>query len=182
MKRLFLQLTLANLLLLAIVIGWGHVLDAASAWRNHYDVLAGLTCLFTLTVHSIVYTYFIAFGKFVQSAIEEHGYADRRAEILARSYKLKSFRYGFLAIALTATAMMLHFWSSGTAGEGAWWRGWAALGAGLALLANVYAARVEWKYVCAAGVLSDEILAALGDRQGPGAPDRAAAASEEAGP
>lgn len=182
MKRLFLQLTVANFLLLVLVIGWGLWLGRGSPWQNQFDALAGIASLFTLTVHSIVYTYFIAFGKFVQSAIEEHGYPDRKAESLARSYKLKSFRYGFIAIALTATAMMLHFWTSGPAGEGAWWRGWAALGAGLALLANLHAARVEWKYVCAASVLSDEVLAAFGDREGPAARARSGPAHQEIAP
>lgn len=166
MKRLFLQLTLANFLLLAIVTVWGLFLPAPSPWMKQFDVLVVLASLFCLTVHSIVYTYFIASGKFVQSAIEEHGYADRNALALNKSYKLKSFRYGFMAILVTAGAMMLHFLTAAPAADGGLWRGWAAVGAGLALLMNIHAARIEWKYVCANSVLSDEILKALGDRTG----------------
>ncbi len=164
MKRLFLQLTLANFLLLAIVTLWGLFLPPASPGMKQFDVLVVLAALFCLTVHSIVYTYFIASGKFVQSAIEEHGYADRNALALNKAYKLKAFRYGFLAILVTAGAMMLHFLSAQPHGEGGLWRGWAAIGAGLAFLMNIHAARIEWKYICANSVLSDEILQALGDR------------------
>lgn len=164
MKRLLLQLTVSNLLLLTIVIVWGHFLGRDSSWARQFDVLAGMAGLFSLTVHSIIYTYFIASGKFVQSAIEEHGYTDRSAQQRAKSYKLKAFRYGFMAIVFTTVAMMLHFWSSLSAGEGAIWRGWAAIGAYLALLMSLYAAKVEWKYIGANSVLSDEILTALGDR------------------
>ena len=168
MKQLFLQLTLANLLMLALVIGWGHVIALDSPWMKQFDVLVAFAALFTLTVHSIIYTYFIASGKFVQSAIEEHGYPDLNARALNRMYKLKSFRYGFMAIMVTAGAMMLHFLSGHSAGEGGLWRGWAAIGAYLAVLMNVHAARIEWKYVCANSVLSDEILKTLGQRAGKG--------------
>lgn len=164
MKRLLLQLTVSNLLLLTLVIVWGHFVARDSTWNRQFDVLVGLAGLFSLTVHSIIYTYFIVSGKFVQSAIEEHGYADASARQVAKSYKLKAFRYGFIAIVFTSVAMMLHFWAGAAAGERAIWRGWEGIGAWLALLVSLYAAKVEWKYICANGVLSEEILEALGDR------------------
>lgn len=170
MKRLLLQLTVSNLLLLAIVIVWGHFLPRGSAWSRQFDVLVGLAGMFSLTVHSVIYTYFIVSGKFVQSAIEEHGYRDENARKTAKTYKLKAFRYGFIAIMFTSTAMMLHFWSGDSAGEGAIWRGWAAISAWLALLVSVYAAKVEWNYIGANSVLTDEILEALGDRTQTAAP------------
>lgn len=168
MKRLLLQLTVSNLLLLAVVIVWGHFITRDSSWSRQFDVLVGMAGLFSLTVHSIIYTYFIASGKFVQSAIEEHGYHDATARQRAKSYKLKAFRYGFIAIVSTSVAMMLHFWSGASAGDAAIWRGWAAISAWLALLVSLYAAKVEWKYIGANSVLSDEILEALGDRSQPG--------------
>ncbi|MCC6909071.1 MAG: hypothetical protein IT430_14100 [Phycisphaerales bacterium] len=164
MKRLLLQLTVSNLLLLAVVIVWGHFIARDSSWSRQFDLLVGMAGLFSLTVHSIIYTYFIVSGKFVQSAIEEHGYRDATARQRARSYKLKAFRYGFIAIVFTSVAMMLHFWSGASAGEGAIWRGWAAISAWLALLVSLYAAKIEWKYIGASSVLSEEILDALGDR------------------
>ncbi len=175
MKRLLLQLTVSNLLLLAIVIVWGHLLGRGSGWSREFDVIVGLTGLFSLTVHSIIYTYFIVSGKFVQSAIEEHGYRDENAKKLAKTYKLNAFRYGFIAIMFTSTAMMLHFWSGDSAGQGAIWRGWAGISAWLSLLVSVYAAKIEWKYIGANSVLSDEILDALGDRTQPAAPRRGSA-------
>jgi len=164
MKRLLLQLTVSNLLLLTIVIVWGHLLGRGSAWARQFDVIVGLTGLFSLAVHSIIYTYFIVSGKFVQSAIEEHGYRDEHARKTAKTYKLKAFRYGFIAIMFTSTAMMLHFWSGDSAGAGAIWRGWAAISAWLSLLISLYAAKIEWNYIGANSVFTDEILHALGDR------------------
>jgi len=154
MKRFFIQLTNANMLLLVIVTVWGHFADPTTS----FPVLVGFTAVFTALVHSIIYTYFIAAGKFVERAIEEHGYPKTDAVKVAKSNKMQSFRYGFMAIMFTMGAAFCYYWSSPVRQETAIWAGWAAIASYLAILMNLYAAKIEWKYIVANGVITDDIL------------------------
>ncbi len=63
MKRLFLQLTIANLTLLFGVTIWGHIPSATPGAMSGFDVLAVVVTIFAALVHSVVYTYFIATAK-----------------------------------------------------------------------------------------------------------------------
>jgi len=157
MKRFFIQLTNANMLLLLTVTVWGHFADPNSS----FPVLVGFTAVFTALIHSIIYTYFIATGKFVERAIEEHGYPRTEAMDQAKSNKMKAFRYGFLAIMVTMGAAFCYYWSSPVRQDLAIWRGWAAIASYLAILMNLYAAKIEWKYISANGVITDDILNTL---------------------
>jgi len=154
MKRFFIQITNANMLLLLIVTVWGHFADARSA----FPVLVGFTAVFTALIHSVIYTYFIATGKFVERAIDEHGYGDQSALGRVKKNKMQSFRYGFFAIVFTMGAAFFYFWSSPVRQDMAIWRGWAAISSYLAILMNLYAAKIEWKYICANCVITDDIL------------------------
>lgn len=170
MQRLFWNLSIANLLLLTIVVAWGHFIDPADTVAlGRFDVLASLAGLFTLLVHSIVYTYFIAAGKFVQAAVEEHGHPDATAIDRAKRHKLKAFRYGFMAIWATFLALVLHFWlrpgGGGIAANDGGHEPWVTTAAYLALLMNACAAHVEGKYVAANGVLTDKVLAEVSARR-----------------
>ncbi len=160
MKNLFLNLTSANILLLTIVVAWGVVRgfgdDAATS--PSFDVLVVLTAVWTALVHSIFYTYFIAATRFVERAVEDHGYSDPQATDRAKRNKRVAFRYGFMAIVATVTAASLHFMASPVRQElaiSAWW----ALGAAaVAVVFNLYGARKEWECLEDNLVLSDAIL------------------------
>ncbi len=163
MKRLFLQLTFANSMLLIGVTIWGHFLSAEPDAMSGFDVLAVLVTIFTALVHSVVYTYFIATAKFVERAVEEHGYAHALSVDDAKANKRKAFRYGFLAMLGVMIACFFYFWSSPVRQELAIGRGWAAIASYLAILMNLYAAKIEWKYIVANCVITDDILATISE-------------------
>jgi len=145
-------------MLILVVTVWGHVISREQASQSAFDVLVGIAAVFASLIHSIVYTYFIATSKFVERAVEEHGYPDPAAIDRSKLNKRKAFRYGFLAILFAMFAAFLYFWSSPVRQEEAVWRGWASIGAWLAFLINLYAARREWEYVVKNCVITDDIL------------------------
>jgi hypothetical protein len=100
MLPLFLGLTLANLLTLAVAAALGYAGTADPAWKPHHQlagVLATLTCC---AVHCIVFTYFIATAKWARHAV-----AVKRLDpsLLAptRSFKAQAFPAALLAITVT---------------------------------------------------------------------------------
>ena len=164
MKKLFIQLTLANLTLLLLVTIWGHFISSEQASKSAFDVLVGIVAVFTAFIHSVIYTYFIATAKFVERAVEEHGYSKPDAINQAKSNKRKSFRYAFLAMFITMTAAFLTYWGSRAIRHDlAIWRGWPPIASYLAILTNIYAAKIEWKYILANGVITDDILNTVSD-------------------
>ena len=163
MKRLFLQLTMANLALLLGVTVWGHFLSTEPDAMSRFDILAVLVTIFCALIHSVIYTYFIATCKFVERAVEEHGYEPATAKEETKKNKLRSFRYAFLAMFSVMIACFLYFWSSPVRQEFAIARGWATIAGYLAIILNIYAAKIEWKYIVANGVITDDILAQISE-------------------
>ncbi len=161
MKRLFLQLTMANLVLLGGVVVWGHFRSAPSEGGLDFMSLVVIVAIFSSLVHSIFYTYFIATAKFVERAVEEHGYSDTSAPAQAKLNKRKSFNYGFLAILSVIVASSFAFNASPVRQELAGTPFWAAVFAYLAVVMNLYAAKIEWKYIVRNCVITDAIFAEI---------------------
>lgn len=161
MKQFFLQITTANIALLLIVTIAGHVVTMTETMRGRFEILTAVIAIFCALVHSVIYTYFIAATKFVERAIDEHGYEDQEAVSRAKTNKRQAFRWAFLAMLATMIAAFVFYWSSPVRDEHAIGRGWSALAAYLAILMNLVAAKNQWKYVVANGVLTDEILACV---------------------
>lgn len=162
MKNLFKSLSIANVALLVLVVVWGHFLylGGDGGPGASFDVLAAIVAVFCALVHSIVYTYFIASGRFVESAIEEHGFADREVFCQVRRNKRIAFRYAFLAMCATMIGLFCHFAAAGPAldnnGLSGWW---VALASYIAVVVNVGVIRPEWKQIIATSVITAEILA-----------------------
>lgn len=159
MKNLFIQLSVANMLLLLIVAGWGHMRGGET--DAGFETLVIITTVFTALVHSIVYTYFIAASKFVQSAVEDHGYPHVAAIDQSKTNKRKAFRYAFMAMMAVMIAAFLYFAGSPVRQDAAISRAWASIGVFFAILMNAYGIRKEWEYLKANLVLSDDILSVV---------------------
>lgn len=168
MQSLFKSLASANLILLLIVAVWGCFPRTSNADVGGFDVLSGMTAVLCALFHSIVYTYFIASGKFAETAVDERGFPDKSVVGTVKGHKRQAFRYGFLAILATMTAVFLYYASSPVRGPNAIGNVWGIVGGFGMVLINLWATLKEWKFVAANGVLMDEILRVLGS--GPAAP------------
>lgn len=167
MQVLFKNLAAANLVLLLIVAIWGCVPRETNESIGRFDVLAGLTAVFCAAIHSIAYTYFIAAGKFAETAVAERGYGDLKVVERVKANKRQAFRYGFLAILATMFAVFLYYASSPVRGQDAIGNVWGIVGGFGMVIANAWACLKEWKIIVANGVLMDDILHVLGQKTQP---------------
>jgi len=158
MKTFFLQTAVANLALLLLVIGWGHVQARSGEPSAAFDVLVVLVATFSVLVHSIVYTYFIASGKFFETAVEEHGYPDPTVVEQAKENKRKAFRFAFLAMFAVVVTAGLWFASSPVRQDLAISRWWPAISAWIAILVSLHATRKEWFFLGRNLALADDVL------------------------
>ncbi|MBL1217573.1 MAG: hypothetical protein D8M59_08765 [Planctomycetes bacterium] len=157
MTSLFRMLASSNLMLLVIVAIGGHLVDPGGPRRAGFDVLVILATVYCALVHSIVYTYFIAAGKYIQSAMEDHNLGCESHLVRAKANKKMSFRYVLLAILATMTAAFLYYAGNPVRGDGAISPWWAAAGTYVALAVNIMAIPFEWKYIRANSVLTKEV-------------------------
>jgi len=111
MKRIFLSLAVTNLSLLVASYVLGIV--SVSQWPGRHDQALGVhflialfTVMFSLLVHSIVYTYLMGTNRWVREVVEVYKMPD---EILARSKanKRKGFKWEFRAMSMVAVAAWL---------------------------------------------------------------------------
>ncbi len=111
MLRYFLVLAVTDASLLAAtfvvgLMGSGEPRGPHAVWRGVHILVALLAVVATLGVHSIVYTYFVATGKWakeVAHVYELPGWIAERSKALKR----KAFRYVMNAVILTAAAAWL---------------------------------------------------------------------------
>jgi hypothetical protein len=114
MKRIFLSLAVTNLSLLAASYVLGIVSVANGPQRHdqalgvHFLIALG-TVMFSLLVHSIVYTYMMGTNRWVREVVEIYRMPN---EILARSKanKRKGFKWEFRAMTMVAIAAWLGAW------------------------------------------------------------------------
>lgn len=114
MNRIFLSLAATNISLLVASYILGIVSVSNGPGRHDQALgvhfLIGLaTVLFSLLVHSIVYTYLLGTNRWVREVVEVY---EMPGEILARSkrHKRKAFNWEFLAMTAVSIAAWLGAW------------------------------------------------------------------------
>ena len=114
MNRIFVKLAITDfsLLLASYVLG----LVSVSQWPGRHDQALGVhfliglaTVMFTLLVHSIVYTYLLGTNRWVREVVEIY---KMPPEILARSKgnKRKAFKWEFRAMTMVSIAAWAGAW------------------------------------------------------------------------
>lgn len=165
MTSLFRMLTSSNLMLLVVTTIGGHIVDPGGPRRADFDVLVILATVFAALVHSVVYTYFIAAGKYIESALEDHDVSCEEVLAQAKRNKKKAFRYVLPAILATMTAAFLYYAGNPVRGDGAISPLWGAIGAYLALAVNMAVVPMEWKYIRSNSVLTLRVTNEVQARQ-----------------
>ena len=111
MLRYFLVLAVTDgsLLVASFVLGLlatGEPRGPGAIWRGVHLLFALLTTLATLAVHSIVYTYFLATGKWAKEVVRVYGLPDWIND-QAKKNKRKAFRFEFWSMTLIAITAWL---------------------------------------------------------------------------
>lgn len=144
MNRRFLVLAVVNVTLLALtyVVGFlaGPVPETPRLSARTAHFLLGLTStMFTLLVHSIVYTYFIGTGKWVKEVVRVYGMPDWPV-VQAKKNKRRAFPFAFWSCMAVGVAAWM---GAGTDALG-WPSWWHLVVASLAIGFNLGAYLVEY--------------------------------------
>lgn len=114
MSRIFLSLAATDLSLIVASYVLGLVSVSAGPGRHDRELgvhflIALFTVLFSVLVHSIVYTYLMGTNRWVREVVEVYRMP---AEIAARSkaHKRKGFKWEFRAMTMVAVAAWLGAW------------------------------------------------------------------------
>ena len=152
---LVLAVTDASLLLSSSVVG----LIASGEPRGPHAVLRGVHVLFallttmaTLAVHSVVYTYFLATGKWAQEVVRVYGLPEW-VNHQAKKNKRKAFRFEFWSMTLVAVTAWLGAAADTQGLNPLWHLGVAAL----TLAFNFGAFAVEYAVIVAQARLLAEV-------------------------
>ena len=111
MLRYFLVLAVTDgsLLVASFVVGLiasGEPRGPGAIWRGVHVLLALLTTMTTLAVHSIAYTYFLATGKWAKEVVRVYQLPEW-INTQAKKNKRKAFRFQFWSMALIAITAWL---------------------------------------------------------------------------
>jgi hypothetical protein len=106
MLRYFLVLAVTDgsMLVASFVLGLfatGEPRGPGAIWHGVHVLFALLTTMATLAVHSIVYTYFLATGKWAKEVVRVYGLPEW-INTQAKKNKRKAFRFEFWCMALIA--------------------------------------------------------------------------------
>lgn len=162
MIPLFLGLTVANLIILAIVFTLGLTAAGAEDGTSSlytYHLAFGFTAgLMVLLTHLSVYVYFMATTKWLAAATDKVGFDPQRFSIPAQKAKRRSF---VMVMSIITVTMLTMF-----AGAGAdvtitrLWPGELHLAlAAVAIAANLFGALAEYQIIRNQGRLMDEAIA-----------------------
>jgi hypothetical protein len=159
MLRYFLVLAVTDgsLLVTSFILGLlatGEPRGPGAIWRGVHLLLAMLTVLATLAVHSIVYTYFLATGKWAKEVVHVYQLPDW-INVQAKKNKRKAFRFEFWSMALIAGTAWLGAASDTLGVNPLWHLGLAAL----TLAFNFGAFAVEYAVITAQARLLLEVKA-----------------------
>lgn len=159
MHRIFLGLAVSNasLLIVSFVVGLitsGEVRQAGhtAPWHGTHFLLGLFTTMWTLLVHSIVYTYFLGTGKWVKEVVRVYQLPEW-VEAQAKKNKRKAFRFEFLSMALIGAAA----WFGAGADAQGWNPTWHLALTSLALAFNIGAFAVEYAVIVAQSRLLIEV-------------------------
>jgi phosphoglycerol transferase MdoB-like AlkP superfamily enzyme len=161
MARILSHLAALNFLTLltAFVIGWvsfarGSRFEGADPMfplHIYLGLVAGVT---TLSVHSLIFIYFLGTGRWVKEVAQAYRIPDDPLPRLTRELKRRVFPPALIAmlvpIATTAAGAGVQTQS--------WWWGWHAALAALALVVNVWAFWVEYQTVSINAGVIDQIM------------------------
>lgn len=159
MLRYFLVLAVTNgsLLIASFVLGLlatGEPRGPGSIWRGIHLLFALFTTMATLGVHSIVYTYFLATGKWAKEVVHVYQLPDWIND-QAKKNKRKAFRFEFWSMTLIAITAWLGA-AADTQGLNPLWH----LGVAAATIAfNLGAFAVEYAVIVAQARLLLEVKA-----------------------
>jgi H+/gluconate symporter-like permease len=156
MIPLFLGLSLVNLLCLVTATALGYATAAGNMNWARWHILAGaLSAITCCAVHCVVFTYFIATGKWVQHAVAVKRLDPNLSEP-SRSFKAHAFPAAIIAMAsVFITAVFGAATDNGYAQP--LWHHLLALGS---IVTNVVVAAVELSAIRKNGLLIDDVLAA----------------------
>lgn len=178
MKQVFIGLFAADMILLSAAAALGWAGSGPRAFAHHFG-LGLFAVLYTVLMHSIVYTYFIVSGKMVGELVERSGIGGGLTDS-ALKLKIKTFRYAFLAmVAVILTAIFGARVSAVAVGEADASAVSAArtlhmIVAIIAFLIQPPVAALEYRNIGLQAALTNEALAAHAKK-------RAAAAEEQRG-
>src|SRR5215217_7675522 len=179
MLRYFLVLAVTDgsLLVASFVVGLmasGEPQGPGTIWRGVHVLLALLTTMTTLAVHSIVYTYFLATGKWAKEVVRVYALPEW-INTQAKKNKRKAFRFEFWSMSLIAVTAWLGA-AADTQGMNPLWH----LGVAAATLAfNLGAFAVEYAVIVAQARLLLEVKARADQmREARYGPEPAAVAAE----
>lgn len=130
MSRIFLSLAVLNSLALAATYALGFVVDAHAPdeaaqrlFTSHF--LIGLfTAVFTLLVHSVVFTYFVGTGRWVKEIGESY---PLKPDFSRRSRNLKRRAFAWALSAMFAAIATAVFGAASDTAPRLGWEGWAGL-------------------------------------------------------
>lgn len=159
MLRYFLVLAVADgsLLVTSFVLGLlatGEPRGPGSVLRGVHLLVALLTTMFTLAVHSIAYTYFLATGKWAKEVVRVYGLPEW-VNAQAKKNKRKAFRFEFWSMTLIAITAWLGAASDTQRLDPLWHLGVAAA----TLAFNLGAFAVEYAVIVAQSRLLLEVKA-----------------------
>lgn len=151
MTALFLGLMLANFICLIATAAVGYA--GLMHWHRLFGALAAIVCT---GVHCVVFTYFIATGKWIEHAILVKGLEPKIAE------GTRPLRRGAFAAALSIITLAIVTAIVGAAVDNFYLSPlWHHVMAMVLLAGNVGAAIVEYRCIAANGELIDGILARI---------------------
>jgi hypothetical protein len=152
---LFLGLTIANLVGLVAAAALGYVAAGRpeAQWRGYHLLAGTLAALLCVGVHCVVFTYFIATGKWVGHAIAVRG-LDAALAGPTRSFKAMAFPAALLCMAVVFAAACMGA-ARDAYGISAVWHHVMAL---CAIALNVGGAAVEYHAIIRNGRLIDDVL------------------------
>ncbi|MDR3637669.1 MAG: hypothetical protein P4L84_27935 [Isosphaeraceae bacterium] len=161
MLRYFLVLAVTDgsLLIASFVLGLlasGEHQQPRSTLRDVHFLIALLTTMVTLAVHSIVYTYFLATMKWAKEVVHVYQLPEWIND-QAKKNKRKAFRFVFWSITAVAVAAWLGAAAHTRAGLG--WPLWHLGAAALALAFNFGAFAVEYAVILSHARLLLEVKA-----------------------
>ena len=142
---LVLAVTDASLLIASFVVGLlatGEPRGPHAVWRGVHVLVALAATMATLAVHSIVYTYFLATGKWAAEVVRVYG-LPTWVNDQAKKNKRKAFRYEFWGMACVAVAA----WMGAGADTLRLDPLWHLAAAGFALAFNASAFSVEYAII-----------------------------------
>jgi hypothetical protein len=156
MIRLFLALTVLNVLCLSITTFAGYSVSSGHHWSSYHQLAGALSTIICCAVHCVVFTYFTATSNWVQHALLVKN-LDLALAMPTRSFKAQALPAALIAIAVvfvtavTGAATFSYRISPTT----------HHILALLSLATNIVCAMFEYRAISRNGRLIDTVLAAI---------------------